>query len=125
MANRFSVTRAAVGEGERLVLLTLEGALDAYTAPSFEAAVQAELAAGRVQLVVDCQQLSYISSAGLGVFMEFIDEIREKGGDIKLCGLVSKVRHVFELLGFPAMFDILPDVPDAVTQFSITPQKVV
>ena len=125
MANRFTVTRSTAGEGDRLVLFALEGALDAYTAPSLEAAIQAELEAGRAQLVVDCQKLVYISSAGLGVFMEFIDEIRERGGDLKLCGLIPKVRHAFELLGFPAMYDILADVPAAVSEFARNPQKVV
>jgi len=125
MPNPFLVRRTTAGDSGRLVVISLEGYLDAYTAPGFEAAIQAELEAGRVQLVVDCEKLTYIASAGLGVFMGFIEEFREKGGDIKICGLVPKVKQVFELLGFLSLYDILPDLPGAVERFSTDPQKVV
>jgi anti-sigma B factor antagonist len=72
---------------EALSIITLEGFVDAHTAPQFESAVQTEIEAGRTRIIVDCARLNYISSAGLGVFMSFIEEVRELGGDIKICGL--------------------------------------
>jgi anti-sigma B factor antagonist len=62
-------------------------------------------------------------SAGLGVFMSFIEEIRAAGGDIKICGLAPKVFQVFDILGFPALFDILPDLPAAFQRFQEAPVK--
>lgn len=94
-------------------VLSLEGYLDAHTAPELEGAIQSEVDAGRTRLVVDCTGLTYISSAGLGVFMGFVEEVREAGGDLKICGLVPKVRQVFELLGFPAIFDLVEDADAA------------
>ena len=111
MPNPFSVRRSAGAAGT--TTLSLEGFLDAYTAPEFEKAIQGELEGGRLRIVVDCAKLTYISSAGLGVFMGFVEEVREKGGDIKICGLIPKVRQVFDLLGFPAIFDLVDDVPAA------------
>ena len=73
--------------------------------------------------MVDCARLSYISSAGLGVFMSFIEEIREAGGDIKLAAIVPKVYQVFEVLGFPALFDITADVAAAVKKFAEAPRE--
>ncbi len=120
MANPFSIHKSAE---QGLSVLALEGYLDAHTAPEFEKAVQAEFEAGRVRLVVECSKLSYISSAGLGVFMSFIEEIREAGGDIKICGLAPKVFQVFDILGFSALFDIVPDLPGAVQRFQDSPVK--
>ena len=67
--------------------------------------------------MVDCGKLTYISSAGLGVFMSFIEEIRELGGDIKLASIAPKVYQVFEVLGFPDLFQIDADVPAALARF--------
>jgi anti-sigma B factor antagonist len=120
MANPFSIHKSVEQE---LSVLALEGYLDAHTAPEFEKAVQAEFEAGRVRLVVECSRLTYISSAGLGVFMSFIEEIREAGGDIKICGLSPKVFQVFDILGFSALFDIVPDLPGAVQRFKDSPVK--
>jgi anti-sigma B factor antagonist len=108
-----------------LVVLALEGFLDAHTAPEFEGAIQAEVDQGHLQLIVDGSKLTYISSAGLGVFMGFIEELREQGGDIKICGLTPKVEQVFEILGFHALYDIVPDVPAAVQRFTDVPVKQV
>ena len=115
MANPFSVRRAPGAGGS--AILSLDGFLDAYTAPELEKAIQEELDAGRLRIVVDCARLTYISSAGLGVFMGFVEEVREKGGDIKICSLIPKVHQVFELLGFPALFDIVGDVEAATGLF--------
>jgi len=123
MPNPFQVRRSTAGPDGRLVVLALDGYLDAYTSPLFEKALQSELETGNVQLVADCSGLTYISSAGLGVFMGFIEQIREKGGDIKICGLAPRVRQVFELLGFPALYDIHADLPEAVDRFATGPLR--
>ena len=120
MANPFSIHKS---EEQGLVVLSLEGYLDAHTAPEFEKAVETEYEAGRVRLVVECSRLTYISSAGLGVFMSYIDEIRGAGGDIKICGLAPKVFQVFDILGFSALFDIVPDLPAAVQRYEDAPVK--
>lgn len=122
MPNPFSIARSSEGA---LTVLALDGFLDAHTAPEFEQAIQSEIDGGHLQLVVDCGKLTYISSAGLGVFMGFIEELRERGGDIKICGLTPKVEQVFEILGFHSLYDIVPDVPAAVQRFTDAPVKQV
>lgn len=98
-------------------IITLEGFVDAHTAPQFENAVQAELDAGRTRIIVNCEKLNYISSAGLGVFMSFIEEVRERGGDIMICGLIPKVKHTFDILGFQDIFEMPDDQATAVASF--------
>jgi anti-sigma B factor antagonist len=100
-----------------VAVIAVDGFLDAHTAPQFEQVLQQEIEDGRVKLVVDCTRLTYISSAGLGVFMGFIEEVRERQGDIKICGLTPKVRQVFEILGFETIFELLDTVPTAVARF--------
>ena len=120
MATAFTIQRSTQDD---LTILSLDGYLDAHTAPEFENAVQQEIEAGHKRLIVDCEKLTYISSAGLGVFMSFIEEIREAGGDIKICGATPKVLQVFEILGFRALFDLLPDVPAAVKRYAEAPVR--
>jgi anti-sigma B factor antagonist len=115
MANPFSVERSQSGD---LTILALTGFLDAHTAPEFEAAVEQALEEGQVRLIIDGSGLTYISSAGLGVFMGFIEEIREQDGDIKICGLSPKVREVFALLGFEELFDIVGNRSEAESRFA-------
>ena len=114
MSTNFRIERSELGGA---VVLGLDGFLDAHTAPQFENAISVEAEAGHLRLIADCRKLSYISSAGLGVFMSFIEEIREKGGDIKLSGIEPKVYQVFEVLGFHELFDIVDNTEAAVALF--------
>lgn len=98
-------------------VLELKGELDAHTASELEAAIQKCQEDSSTQIVVNGEQLRYISSAGLGVFMAYIEEIREKGGDIKIAALQPKVYNVFDLLGFPMLFDIVDTEDEAVARF--------
>ena len=115
MPNPFSVETALAGDH---AVVSLEGYVDAHTAPQFEQAVQSVIDQGQHKIIVNCEKLSYISSAGLGVFMGFIEEVRDEGGDIKICGLSEKVRQPFEILGFESLYDFCPDVASARERFS-------
>jgi anti-sigma B factor antagonist len=116
MPNPFSVQTEPADDG--FVVINLEGAVDAHTAPQFEEAVQQAVDDGQNKIVVNCEKMSYISSAGLGVFMGFIEEVREMGGDIKICGLSEKVKQPFEILGFDTLYDFCPDVAGAKAKFA-------
>lgn len=99
-------------------VLDLKGELDAHTASELEAAFQKCKTDGMHNIVINGQNLQYISSAGLGVFMAYIEDVREHGGDIKIAALQPKVYNVFDLLGFPLLFDIVEQEDEAVSRFS-------
>lgn len=103
---------------QSLSVLDLKGELDAHTAAELEAAIQKCLNDGNVCIIVNGKDLNYISSAGLGVFMAYIEEIRELGGDIKIAELAPRVFNVFDLLGFPVLFDIVRTEEEATERFS-------
>jgi anti-sigma B factor antagonist len=101
-----------------LQIIELHGELDAHTATELEAAIQQCVDAQGFKVIVNGAQLRYISSAGLGVFMAFIEEIRENGGDIKIAALQPNVFETFDLLGFPHLFDITETEEEAIEKFT-------
>ena len=110
----FNVKRKDVQD---ISILYLKGYLDAHTAPEFENALQSLVDEERIRIVVNLSELSYISSAGLGVFMGFIEDIRNKGGDIKLAEPSEKVFRVFDLLGFPVLYQIFDSEAEALEKY--------
>lgn len=99
-------------------ILDLFGELDAHTASQLEDHFQDLIDQKEYFIVVNCDKLEYIASAGLGVFMAYIEDVRSLGGDIKLANLKPKVFHVFDLLGFPALYDILETEHEAIEKFN-------
>lgn len=104
-------------DSDRVQILDLKGELDAHTASELEAALQKCQEDENYWIIVNGENLQYISSAGLGVFMAYIEEVREQGGDIKIAALQPRVFNVFDLLGFPMLFDIHDSEQDALEKF--------
>jgi anti-sigma B factor antagonist len=98
-------------------IIELKGFLDAHTAPELEDAFQKLIKNKKYKIIVNFRDLSYISSAGLGVFMAFIEEVRKNEGDIKLTNMTPKVFNVFDLLGFPILYEIYGNEEDAIAKF--------
>jgi len=112
--DNFNVSRQDKAE---VSVLYLEGFLDAHTATELEDQMQALLNDSRFRILVNFEKLNYISSAGLGVFMGFIEQVREHDGDIKMCCMPPKIYRVFDLLGFPTLYDIVDMEEQGIERF--------
>lgn len=111
----FNTSKKEIGD---VNVVYLNGFLDAHTAPVLEDAFSSLVEQNKYKLVVNLKELDYISSAGLGVFMAFIEKMRENKGDIKLTSMNEKVFNIFDLLGFPLLYEIFDNEEDAVKKFS-------
>jgi anti-sigma B factor antagonist len=117
---RMSDFKIALREENRISIVELKGYLDAHTAPELEKALQQLMTYKKFNIIVNCRDLNYISSAGLGVFMAFIEDVRQQRGDIKLSNMSPKVYNVFDLLGFPILYEIFKDEKEAIRKFTET-----
>jgi anti-sigma B factor antagonist len=98
-------------------ILRVSGYVDTTTSPELERRLQALLREKRYHIVVDLSRVEYISSAGWGIFISEIREIREKGGDLKLAGMIPDVREVFDLLEFENILQSYSDADLAAASF--------
>ena len=99
-------------------VIYLKGYLDAHTAPVLENEFAKLLDNGKFKIITNFKELEYISSAGLGVFMAFIEKVRDNDGDIKLTSMSDKVYNIFDLLGFPVLYEIFKTEEEALEKFS-------
>ncbi len=104
-------------EHDKIQIIKLKGYLDAHTAPKLEDNFTELISKNKFNIVVNFKDLNYISSAGLGVFMAYIEKIRENNGDIKLTEMNEKVYSIFDLLGFPLLYEILDSDEQAINKF--------
>ena len=82
--------------------IVLEGRLDTTTAPEFESFLNRNLDAARA-VEIDCEKLTYISSAGLRVLLAAQKKTK---GNMKLTKVCELVMEVFEMTGFADILTI-------------------
>ncbi len=61
--------------------------------------------------------MTYISSAGLGLIIGYIRELRRKGGDIKIGGMSERVQDILNTFGFSVIFDTFATREEAILKF--------
>ncbi|OOG69313.1 STAS domain-containing protein [Algoriphagus sp. A40] len=90
-------------------ILSLFGEVDASNSVILDEAIQEIIASGAKSILIDGQNLEYISSAGLGVFMSYLEDFQEQAISMKICGLTPRVYEVFRILGLDQLIPIYQD----------------
>ena len=87
-------------------LVRLSGSLDMYSFPRLETQLNTLFQQGHYCVVLDCRDLDYIGSAGLGALIGFAKQAREHAGDVKLLNVPDRIYKIIELLGFTRVLQV-------------------
>jgi anti-sigma B factor antagonist len=104
-------------EESGVYIFKLVGRLDSNTSPGFEEKVSTAIKNDSKNMVMDFENLDYISSAGLRVILKTTKDLKRLDGKIILCSMQDYVREVFEISGFDALLPIVPTMDDALNTF--------
>ncbi len=105
------------GENEEVVIVTVSGYIDTTTAPELDKLLEEQFALDRYKIIVDLENVDYISSAGWGVFVSGLKDLREHNGDIVLTHMAVGVHNIFELMEFSSIIKDFEDVEQALVYF--------
>ena len=78
-------------------MLRVAGRMDAENSVLFERQCESCIAEGFTSIVVDLSELAYVSSMGLGAIVKIAKQLRDKGGELRICCLTGLVRQLFEI----------------------------
>ena len=96
---------------------TLRGRVDSAGAVELEQALHEALGAGHTRIILDLSQVAYINSAGLRILADVLTQNQANGGDLVLVAPSSKVRRVFQIVGFDHFFRMFDTIESAVREF--------
>lgn len=104
-------------EQDGVSIFKLDGRLDSNTSPDFEQKIFKAIESGSTQMIVDFDDLDYISSAGLRVILKATKHLKRSEGAIILCSMQDYVKEVFEIAGFDTFLSIATDTNNALKMF--------
>ena len=102
-----------VSQNKDYTTVIIKGRVDSITAGDFENRLMGILGDGATKLLLDCSDLTYISSSGLRVFLVAQKKMLATGGILRICCLKPEIKDVFDISGFSVIFSIFPDVEKA------------
>jgi anti-sigma B factor antagonist len=106
-----------IKESQGIQIISFEGNLDTGTSPEAESKINELIAAGKQKLLVNFEQLNFISSAGLRVLLATVKKLNASGGDLRICSLNATVQEVFDISGFVTILNVKNTEEEALSSF--------
>lgn len=92
--------------------------VDGTNAREFEDALKKAINDDDQGMIVDCEHLSYISSAGLRAILLTAKTLKRQKMQFAICFLADPIREVFEISGFDKIIAIYGSRADALAAIS-------
>jgi anti-anti-sigma factor len=103
--NKITMETKITKEGAQTII-KVDGRMDTLNAKEFEQSIQQVLQEAKPDVCIDCEDLEYISSSGLRVFMTILKYTNSVDGKLVLQKMRPDVKDVFDMTGFSALFNI-------------------
>jgi len=87
-----------------VTLLSIDGTLDALTAPELRPTLDALVSEGKKSITVELSNLRLIDSSGVGALVSLLKRVRAHGGEVRITGLKDQPLAIFKLLQLNRVF---------------------
>ncbi len=98
-------------------VLHCEGELDTQTSPDAQNQLKQLIEEGARKILVNFEQLEYISSAGVAVLLAAAKQLKAVDGELRVCGLNEVVKEVFEILCLMTILKVFGSESEALDGF--------
>jgi len=113
-----SLMKVETTEINGIIILALEGRLETATTVIYDEAFASAHATGANKIVLDCRDLTYISSVGLRSILQSLKRLAASDGDLAIAAPAPMVMEIFELSGFKSLLSIHTNRDQAVAAIS-------
>ena len=108
-------------ENATIVTLTDENILEENDIRALQESIMPVVEqAERINLILDFQNVRFLSSAVLGLLIRISKKIYERNGQLRLCHINPKIHEIFKITRLTKIFDIYQDVESATEGLSTT-----
>jgi anti-sigma B factor antagonist len=107
-----------------LVLVSVSGELDLYTAERLQARIDEAGAVGADMVIVDLSEVSFVDSTALAVLVRETKRLEGRGQSLVLVTNDPRTRRVVEVTGLNRVLRTFATLQDAIAQLTPVPQAV-
>src|SRR5436853_4614811 len=112
MSPDFAITEHPI-DGERHVL-AVRGEIDLFTAPELKQVLAESIEAGRVRIIVDLTETTFLDSTALGVLIGAVKRLRSRDGALAIVNVDENIAKTFEITGLDQIFTIAATRDEAI-----------
>jgi anti-sigma B factor antagonist len=112
MSPEFSLSQEALDDERHVV--AVRGEIDLFTAPELKSALADAIEEGRLRIVVDLSETTFLDSTALGVLIGAVKRLRSREGRLTIVNTDDNIAKTFEITGLDQIFTIRASRDEAV-----------
>jgi len=93
-------------QADNWVNIYISGEVDIYTSQKLKEKLYSVIDSIQLDLKIDCKELNYIDSTGLGIFVGALKKAKQYGKNIFLVNLKENIKKLFTITGLDKLFII-------------------
>lgn len=109
----FTIDSRMVREKPMISELCLRGRFDAEGLPLVLTEIEDARAAGCTRFVIDLEEIDFIGSAGIGIFLSLVEEMQGDGGGVAFLNVPSSVEKILDVLNVREFLEIMGERDEA------------
>lgn len=98
--------RKSWNEQDNIWNISLSGEIDIYNAPELKSNLLSLIEEQKGSICMDCRDLKYIDSTGLGVLISALRHVKDYNGHIYIKNLKPYIYKIFTITGLDKVFTI-------------------
>lgn len=102
---------------QNVAVMNVKGSVDSDTAPELDSALENLLNNDKDKIVLNLENVEYLSSAGLRALVKALKDAQNSGGDLRLASVSEPINVIFRTVGMLQMFKMYPNNEEAVASF--------
>ncbi len=100
-----------------VIIIYLKGRLDVHYSSEVEVEINRLIGQGKKKMIISLNDIEYLSSSGLRIFIAISRKLKEVGGQLKLIKLNETAIKIFKIVELIDMFDIYDSEEEALNTF--------
>ena len=112
MPPEFAVTEHPIDAARHV--LDVRGEIDLFTAPELKQVLADSIESGRVRIVIDLTDTTFLDSTALGVLIGAVKRLRSRDGALAIVNVDENISKTFEITGLDQIFTIVATREEAI-----------
>lgn len=109
---------AQVEEKGDIIVVRVQGRLDAASSPQLEKRINSIIEAGHFKLILNLSGVDYLSSAGMRLMLSVSKKLKNLEGKVVACSLSEDVMDVIKMAGFHQVLELYPSEDESFNHLS-------
>lgn len=106
-----------VRENSDVTVIDVQEDLGSYAASDLRETLEDLLISKTQKIIVNLGNVEHVNSTGVGAIVGAAKRIRQRGGDVKVCGLAENIKRTFDLTGASSVVEIYESESSAISAF--------